>query len=48
MLIYRIEFDALIYCMKRIREMYFVDDGFPLGVSYCLAVLKQVHTNEVL
>lgn len=24
------------------KEMYFTDDGFPVGIAYCLAILKQV------
>jgi hypothetical protein len=31
------------------KEMYFTDDGFPVGIAYCLAILKQVrHTSSVL
>lgn len=26
------------------KEMYFTDDGFPVGIAYCLAILKQVST----
>jgi len=25
-----------------VKEMYFTDDGFAVGVAYCLAILKQV------
>jgi WASH complex subunit 7 len=30
------------------KEMYFTDDGFPVGVAYCLAILKQTRKNEAL
>lgn len=30
------------------REMYFTDDGFAMGVAYCLAILKQTKRNEAL
>ncbi len=28
-----------------VKEMYFADDGFAMGLSYCLAVLKQVRNS---
>ena len=28
------------------REMYFSDDGFAMGVAYCLAILKQTRKFE--
>eukprot|EP01042_Synura_sphagnicola_P000515 gene515-547_t len=31
-----------------IREMYFADDGFPLGLAFCLAVLRQSRSFESL
>jgi WASH complex subunit 7 len=30
------------------KEMYFTDDGFAMGVAYCLAILKQTRKNEAL
>ena len=30
------------------REMYFTDDGFAMGVAYCLAILKQTKKNDAL
>lgn len=30
------------------KEMYFTDDGFCMGVAYCLAILKQSRKNEAL
>ena len=30
------------------REMYFTDDGFAMGVAYCLAILKQTKRNDAL
>ena len=29
-----------------VREMYFADDGFAMGIAYCLAVLKQTNKYE--
>eukprot|EP00606_Chrysophyceae_sp_TOSAG23-5_P000989 GSChrysophyteH2.ASY1.ANO1.1643.1 assembled CDS len=31
-----------------VREMYYTDDGFPVGVAYCLAILKQTRKFEAL
>ena len=31
-----------------VREMYFTDDGFGLGIAYCLAILKQTRKFEAL
>ncbi len=31
-----------------VREMYYTDDGFPVGVAYCLAILKQTRKFESL
>ena len=30
------------------KEMYFSDDGFAMGIAYCLAVLKQTRRQEAL
>lgn len=30
------------------REIYFTDDGFAMGIAYCLAILKQTKKNEAL
>lgn len=30
------------------KEMYFTDDGFAMGVAYCLAILKQTRKHESL
>jgi WASH complex subunit 7 len=30
------------------REMYFNDDGFAMGLSYCLAILKQTNKSQSL
>ena len=30
------------------REMYYTDDGFCVGVAYCLAILKQTKKNDAL
>eukprot|EP01038_Epipyxis_sp_PR26KG_P006379 gene6379-8787_t len=30
------------------KEMYFTDDGFAVGIAYCLAILKQSRKNESL
>lgn len=30
------------------REMYYADDGFAVGVAYCLAILKQTKRNDAL
>ena len=29
-----------------VREMYYADDGFAMGIAYCLAVLKQTNKYE--
>lgn len=31
-----------------IREVYFTDDGFAMGVAYCLAILKQTKKYNAL
>lgn len=30
------------------KEMYFTDDGFAIGLSYCLAILKQTKKAQSL
>lgn len=30
------------------KEIYFTDDGFAMGIAYCLAILKQTKKNEAL
>jgi hypothetical protein len=30
------------------KEMYFTDDGFAIGLSYCLAILKQTNKSQSL
>ena len=30
------------------REIYFTDDGFAMGIAYCLAILKQTKKNDAL
>ena len=30
------------------KEVYFTDDGFAMGVAYCLAILKQTKKFEAL
>ena len=30
------------------KEVYFTDDGFAMGVAYCLAILKQTRKFEAL
>jgi WASH complex subunit 7 len=30
------------------KEMYYTDDGFAMGIAYCLAILKQTRKNESL
>ena len=30
------------------KEMYFTDDGFAIGLSYCLAILKQTKKSQAL
>ncbi len=30
------------------REMYYTDDGFAVGIAYCLAIFKQTRRNESL
>jgi WASH complex subunit 7 len=30
------------------KEVYFTDDGFPMGVAYCLAIMKQVRRHDAL
>jgi len=41
--------DAMFKAVRGVtREMYFTDDGFSVGVAYCLAILKQTRKNEAL
>lgn len=35
--------DAMYKTMRaNNKEMYYTDDGFAVGIAYCLAILKQV------